>query len=335
MPTPNVAPDALPAASVERFRADLLRLKGRNAAERFGLAVSGGPDSTALLLLAHAAFPARIEVATVNHGLRSEAAVEARFVASLCATLDVPCDILAITVAQRGNMSANARDARYAALAQWRELRRLDWLVTAHHADDQLETFIMRANRGSGVAGLSGIRRVQGSVLRPLLGWHRAELAAVVAGSGIDAVTDPSNSDDRYDRARLRKALAGIDWLDALAVSDAAAMLASADESLRWTTDQFATGLFSYNKGDVVFDRRHFDLPDELVRRLVIRAMIRVDPGFAVAGTGGGALARFVERLESGNSATLAGIHADVRAQQWRFRRAPARRAVRSDADSG
>lgn len=334
MPTLNAPPEALPREVVERFRDDLLRLKGRNAAERFGLAVSGGSDSVAMLLLAHSAFPNRIEVATVDHGLRPEAAAETHFVAELCTKLDVPCDVLAVTVGVQGNVSANAREARYAALDDWRLRRRLSWLLTAHHADDQLETFIMRANRGSGVAGLSGIRREQGVVLRPLLRWRQAELAAIVTACGIEPVIDPANSDDRYDRARLRKALAGVDWLDALAVSDAASMLASADEALRWMADQFATGLLTYAKGDVVFERRHFDMPAELVRRLVIRAMIRVDPAFAVAGSGGGALARFVGRLEAGKSATLGNIHADVREGLWRFRPAPARRTVGTNLKS-
>jgi tRNA(Ile)-lysidine synthase len=331
VPTQNAPPEALPPEAVERFRADLLKLKGSNAAERFGLAVSGGPDSVALLLLARAAFPNRIEVATVDHRLRPEAVSEVQFVVDLCVLLNVPCDILTVDVAVRGNVSANAREARYAALDDWRARRRLSWLLTAHHADDQLETFIMRANRGSGVAGLSGIRREQGVIVRPLLGWRRAELAALVAGCGIEPVTDPSNSDERFDRARLRKALAGVDWLDPLAVSDAAATLASADEALRWMADQFATGLLSYAKGDVVFDRRHLDLPSELIRRLVIRAMIRVDPDFAVAGIGGGVLARFVGRLETGRSATLGKVHADVRQGQWHFRRAPAHRLARSN----
>jgi tRNA(Ile)-lysidine synthase len=321
VPTPNAPPEAL----TERFRADLIRLTGGQAAQRFGLAVSGGPDSVAILLLARAAFPNRIEVATVDHGLRPEAAAETRFVADLCAALDVPCDILSVTVAG-GNVSAQAREARYAALEAWRERRRLAWVLTAHHADDQLETFIMRANRSSGVAGLTGIRRVQGAIVRPLLRWRRSELTALVARCGIAPVTDPSNSDDRFDRARLRKALADVDWLDPVAVSDATAMLGLADDALGWMVDQLATASITYDKGDVVFDRHHLDFPAELVRRLVIRAILRVDPDFAA--DGGGALGRFIARLDAGESATLGSIQAMVREGRWRFRPAPARRTV-------
>lgn len=328
MPTPNAPLEAPAPALVERFRGDLLRLKRCNVPERFGLAVSGGPDSVAMLLLAHAAFPTRIEVATVDHRLRVGSAAEAVFTADLCATLDIACEILTVDVTDNGNLSANARKARYAALDEWCLRRRLAWLLTAHHADDQLETFIMRANRGSGVAGLTGIRRVQGNVLRPLLRWRRSELAAVVVDSGIVPVSDPSNADDRFDRARLRKDLSSVDWLDAVAVSDAAAMLGRADAALIWIADQMAADLIMFEKGDVVLDRHFADFPAELVRRFVIHAMLHVDPEFAVTSGGGGGLGRFVERLEDGKSATLGTIHATVREGRWHFRLAPARRTI-------
>jgi tRNA(Ile)-lysidine synthase len=89
----------------------------------------------------------------------------------------------------------------------------LDALATAHHADDQAETLLARLNRGSGVAGLAGVRArgiVPGTrlpLIRPLLGWRRADLGEVVAAAGLTPVQDPSNSDDRFDRARIRKAL--------------------------------------------------------------------------------------------------------------------------------
>jgi tRNA(Ile)-lysidine synthase len=143
------------------------------------VAVSGGPDSLALLLLAHAAMPGLVEAATVDHGLRSESADEAAFVAEICGKLGVPHATLKVTVGA-GNLQAEARAARYAALAGWMAERGLAALATAHHADDQAETLILRLNRGSGVAGLAGVRArglVPGTrlpLLRPLLGWRRA-----------------------------------------------------------------------------------------------------------------------------------------------------------------
>ncbi|MEO7247763.1 MAG: tRNA lysidine(34) synthetase TilS, partial [Novosphingobium sp.] len=162
--------------------------------------MSGGPDSLALLLLAHELMPDRIAAATVDHGLRAESAAEADMVAQVCANMGVPHEILRVAVAG-GNVQAEARAARYAALAEWLDRKELAALVTAHHADDQAETLIMRLNRGSGVAGLAGTRavgRVPGSgektmqaLLRPLLGWRKAELAGIVGTAGLVAAQDP------------------------------------------------------------------------------------------------------------------------------------------------
>ena len=131
-----------------RFAADLAALWAGKG--KLGLAVSGGPDSLALLLLARAALPGRVEAATVDHGLRPESADEAVMVAAVCARLGVPHRTLAVDVAQ-GNIQAQARAARYAALAVWMGEQGIEALATAHHADDQAETLLLRLNRGSGV----------------------------------------------------------------------------------------------------------------------------------------------------------------------------------------
>lgn len=241
----STAADGPPAPDPEltqRFAADLRALWpqfAQGAPGLLALAVSGGPDSTALLLLAASAFPGQVEAATVDHGLRPEAADEATDVARLCERIGIPHEVLKVDVAA-GNIQAEARRARYAALAGWIERRGLSALVTAHHADDQAETLLLRLNRASGVAGLAGTR-ARGSVpgtqiplLRPLLGWRRAELTAIVAAAGVEAAQDPSNLDDRFDRARLRKALAGADWLDVGAIAESASHLADADAALDW-----------------------------------------------------------------------------------------------------
>ena len=140
-------------------------------------------------------------------------------VAELCAAYGIPHRILPVRLA-RGNLHDKARAARYAAMAKWMQERGLAALATAHHADDQAETFLMRLNRGSGVPGLAGVRArgtvpgTQLALLRPLLGWRREELAGIVARSGLEPAQDPSNDDPKYDRARIREALKTADWSD-------------------------------------------------------------------------------------------------------------------------
>ena len=285
-------------SAVERFREDVAALAKSDAL--LGLAVSGGPDSVAMLVLAHAAFPGRVEAATCDHGLRAESVDEVRFVAGLSAERSIPHASLTLDLRSSGNVSHNARTARYAALEAWRVERNLDHILTAHHADDQLETVIMRLNRGAGVGGLAGIRAVNGAVIRPLLNWRRSELAAIVSDAGITAVEDPSNGDDRYDRARLRKALAKADWLDPLAVSRSAAACAEADDALNG------------------MDSR------ELTRRRVLAELRLIEPGLTPRGE---QLDALIEALHAGHTTTLGGVLC-TGGENWTFSAAPPRRAV-------
>jgi tRNA(Ile)-lysidine synthase len=317
-PTPNALPEAL----IQRFADDVARLTEGGTADRFGIAVSGGSDSLAMLLLASAAFPGRVEAATVDHRLRPASTGEAQFVAGLCAKIAVPHAILTIGPLQDGNISNEARKARYAALADWADAAKIDWTLTAHHADDQLETMLMRLNRGAGVAGLSGVRARQGQVIRPLLHWRRDTLAALVADMGITAVDDPTNRDDRYDRARLRKSLADVDWINPLSVAISADALGDADAALTWAVDKLAGALIRAENDALMFDRRGTNAPDEIIRRLVLRCLRLVEPD---ADPRGQALSRFIDTLDQGGSATLGDVHGRG-GKIWRFLPAPPRR---------
>src|SRR5205085_3949949 len=226
----------------DRLRADLERLTGPEPG-RLGVAVSGGADSLALLLLAHGAFPGGVAAATVDHGLRPEAGDEAVFVGTVCERLGCPHAILRVEVAEGGEgLQGEARRARYRALAEWAEGQGIAWLLTAHHSDDQAETSLMRLQRGSGLAGLASIRAVRhGSaavkVARPLLGWTRAELEAVVEEAGLEAVRDRSNEDERFDRVRMRRFLAANPTFEAKRLARSASALAEAEEALGWAAD--------------------------------------------------------------------------------------------------
>lgn len=304
---------------IARFRTGLEALIGRPA-DRFGVAVSGGPDSVALLVLAQTAYPGRIAAATVDHGLRPESRDEAATVAALCAELKLGHSILRPAEPIAGSVQAQARRVRYALLEEWRRERGLEWVLTAHHADDQAETLLMRLNRGSGTGGLRGVRPVNGRVVRPLLGWRRAELAHIVDEAGLQAIADPSNFDERFDRARLRRQLALAPWINAAAFARSAQALAEVDEAVEWAVDRLVAERSAGGAESLRLDAR--DLPGELRRRLLLRALRCIAP---TAEPRGDALTRLLATLEAGGTATLAGVKCSGGAP-WRFEPAPPRR---------
>jgi tRNA(Ile)-lysidine synthase len=321
---------APPPDLVLRFRRDLESLAG--SVDKLTVAVSGGPDSLAMLLLARAAYPGGVRAATVDHGLRPESPAEASAVARLCAELGVPHRILAARVERSGEgLQAAARSARYSALGEWMATEGLQLLVTAHHADDQAETLLMRLNRGSGVAGLAGVRasgpvpRSGGTLrlCRPLLGWRRSELEAIVAEAGIEPAQDPSNGDEAFDRARLRRQMGEAPWLDSAALARSAALLAEAEAALEWTAGPLFAARVDQAGGGVSL--RPHGLPPELVRRLVLRCLRLAAPGALPRGE---QLASLIARLQEGRSATLCGVKA-TGGESWRFETAPPRRHER------
>jgi tRNA(Ile)-lysidine synthase len=178
------------------------------------LAVSGGPDSTALLMMAarwaaKAGRP-RVEVATVDHAMRAGSDAEAEAVAALSQRLGLTHHRLEWRGPKpRSRIQERAREARYQLLgARAREIG-ADVLVTAHHADDQAETVLFRLVRGSGIGGLRGMEdaAMKGNLTlaRPLLGLRKAELVAFCEANGEAYARDPSNVDPRFARTHLRR----------------------------------------------------------------------------------------------------------------------------------
>lgn len=328
---PVAAPVLTPAGgAVERFRASLDPIAAPD--KPIGLAVSGGPDSLALLLLGAAARPGMVEAATVDHGLRPESANEAAMVAELCAKLGVPHRTLKVEWAEKPEtaLQERARIKRYALLGEWTAERGREILVTAHHLDDQAETALMRLMRGAGVRGLSAMRRlgrVPGARVplgRPLLGWRRTELEQICTEAGLVPVEDPSNDDPQFERARVRSALAEADWLDPAAIAVSARHLGEADAALGW-----ATALVwrrAVRRGDERLLFRAKGVPRELQRRVVARAIAKL----ASEGAGGALRGREIDRLlaelAAGRKATIRGVLCSG-GDQWRFERAPARAA--------
>ncbi len=323
----RLTPQAVDAGQVARFAASLNALLPPALAgtARLGLAVSGGGDSMAMLVLAGAAFPGRVEAATVDHGLRPESAGEAVMVGRACAALGVPHETLKVAVAD-GNLQDAARTARYAALSRWAEGRGLSALLTAHHADDQAETLLARLNRASGVAGLAGVRslgRVPGGrlpLLRPLLDWRRAELAGVAAATGIVPIDDPSNRDARFDRARIRAGLGGAEWIDVAALARSAVHLADADAALDWATArEWRENVTPGALGSFVYKPT---APRAVALRVIALLVEKLD---ATPPRGGG-VARVFEALLAGQPAPIGNLIARPSPDGWVFMKAPQRR---------
>jgi tRNA(Ile)-lysidine synthase len=317
------------APAVERFRRDLDALVAPD--ESVALAVSGGPDSLALLLLAAEARPLKVEAATVDHALRPESRAEAEMVAALCERLGVPHRILTATWDEKPEsaIQERARLVRYQLLGEWARERGLTALLTAHHLDDQAETFLMRLSRGAGARGLGamrGVARPAGgkiAIVRPLLGWRRAELEAVCAAAGVDPVQDPSNDDEQFERVRVRKALAAADWLNPASIAVSARNLAQADEALRWAaTQEWKRGVTAGNSAIVY---RPSDAPREIKRRIIRRAVLSLSSEGGGAELRGRELDQLLVALNSGQRATLRGVLC-VGGEEWRFTPAPARR---------
>jgi tRNA(Ile)-lysidine synthase len=270
---------------------------GLKAAPAVVLAVSGGPDSVALLWLAARwrralARGPRLHAVTIDHGLRPEAAREARDVKCLARSLDVGHR----TMRWRGDkpktgLPAAARAARYGLLAQAARRHGATHIVTAHTRDDQAETVLMRMSRGSGLAGLAAMAPIslrEGLVLaRPFLDVPKARLIATIKKVGIDFARDPTNHDPAFTRPRLRALMPMLasEGCDARNLARLAARLARANASLEMMADGAERFLARIDPaGNGVdpdspvssFDAAAFSaLSDEMRLRLLLRAIAR------------------------------------------------------------
>lgn len=275
-------------------------------------AVSGGPDSMAMMhLLARWAPEHRppVFVATVDHGLRPEAAEEAALVGREAASLGLPHRILVWTGEKpKTGLQEAAREVRYRLLIEHAREVGASHLVTAHTLDDQAETVLMRLAKGSGLTGLAGMRPVReiGGILhaRPLLGRSKAELIALCRESGWTFVTDPSNADERYARVRWRRImpLLAEEGLTARRLARLADRMAQASEALEIKAGE-ALDAASPETGEGEFSFQAACLarePFEIGLRILAQALARI-------GLGNLRLHRLESSLERLRAAVLAG----------------------------
>jgi tRNA(Ile)-lysidine synthase len=196
----------------------LLTLAGRTLKEECGIkrgerilvAVSGGPDSLALLHVLARLAPKHgfsLTAHGVNHGLRPEAEAELELAQKLAGSLGVPFARTNLQVAAGGNLQARARAARYGALEVARTAAGAHYIATAHHADDRAETVLLRLLRGAGPRGLAVLPARAGDRIRPLLRARRRDVLAHLDRHALTFATDASNHDRRFQRVRVREEL--------------------------------------------------------------------------------------------------------------------------------
>lgn len=270
------------------------------AASPLLLAVSGGPDSLALLVLVqryvrNAGLPARLDdgreraiVVTVDHGLRPESTAEARFVGAAARELGLTHHVLDWTSPKpQTGLQAAARRARYALIRTFLQSEaqaRPRLVVTAHHREDQAETLLMRLARGSGVEGLAAMRSRSEAfgldIVRPLLDVSKERLVATLAAAGRMWIEDPSNASEAFERARLRKAEPVLSSLGLTAahIALSARRLARADDALEAQLVDLArrSDLKLHQGAFAQFDAAAFrSLPAEIGIRVLRRLLAR------------------------------------------------------------
>ncbi|MFN3351110.1 tRNA lysidine(34) synthetase TilS [Pseudorhodoplanes sp.] len=313
------------------------------------IAVSGGPDSTALLWLASRwrdslSEPPKLIAVTVDHGLREESAREAAAAKTLSRKLGVAHRTLRWTGPKpKSGIQAAAREARYALIAAAARQAGACFVLTAHTLDDQAETVLLRLLRGSGPTGLqamTGRASYPGapglSLARPLLALPKARLVATLDKAGIAFADDPSNRDPRFTRPRLRHLMPALarEGLTAERLATLARRLQRAENALQAavTAARDRISLTPWGEGArLEFDRMRFvALPDEIGLRLLAQ-------GIGHAGDEGtvelGKLESLFEALKAAPAGsafrrTLAGAMVTAKARTLVIERAPRRRTA-------
>jgi tRNA(Ile)-lysidine synthase len=272
------------------------------AAPAIVLAVSGGPDSIALMWLAARwrrtlARGPRLVAVTVDHGLRAEAKAEARDVKRLARALDLPHRTMRWTGAKpKTGLPAAARAARYRLLAQAARASGATHILTAHTRDDQAETLLMRLLRGSGIAGLAAMARQSerdGVLLaRPFLHVSKSQLIATLNKAKLGFADDPTNRDPSFTRPRLRTLMPVLaaEGGDTRNLARLASRLARANQAVEVLVDGAERYLALRDReasppvhraGAKAFDAKIFDakafvaMPEEIRLRLLKRAVDR------------------------------------------------------------
>lgn len=313
------------------------------------LAVSGGPDSLALMLLAArwrdgGAAP-RLIILSLDHGLRPEAAAEVAMVGRIAASLDLAFHPLkADALLPSSDIEAAARAMRYRLLGAAARAAGASVVMTAHHADDQAETVMLRLARGSGIYGLAGMEaeteRDGLRVARPLLALRRADLRAIVARAGFEPVADPHNEDARFARARMRALMPRLaaEGVDTPRLVATAARFRSAALAIDSYVDRlFASAATVDEAGGVRLDVAALVAEPEETRLRAVSRILRAVGGSAYPPRLGG-LGALVAAMADDSTPlkrTIAGVVVDRRKGLFRFQREAGRDGLPDIAVAG
>jgi len=318
------------------------------------LAVSGGPDSTALMWLASRWRAARkrgpkLIAVTVDHGLRKESTSEARAVQRLARKLKIEHRTLRWTGRKpKTGIQQAARAARYRLLGDAARRAGARHILTAHTLDDQAETVLFRLARGSGVTGLRGMVRrtplggiASLCVLRPLLTIPKSRLLVTLAAAKIPFADDPSNRDPHFTRPRMRELMPRLaaEGLDARGLARFAHRMARADQAIERAVDEAAARLSPAGNGVAVSSSVYVDLPAEVSLRLLGRAIDRAgDEGPVELGKLEALHAALATALAESRPArfrrTLAGAVVTLSPPALTVERAPPRRTAQKSRKS-
>lgn len=262
-----------------------LRERGLLAAGgRVLAACSGGPDSAGMLFALaqlQAELDFTLEAASVDHGLRPDAAADVEIAREQARAAGVPFYALQVEVAATGSLQAAARAARYAALLAQAQRCGANRLALGHTRDDQAETVLLRALRGAGLLGLAGIEPARADgVIRPLIDCDRAAVAEFAARHCAHIARDPSNGDMHFPRVRIRRELLPALMREDSAIVEHLCDLAEDAHALRgWLLPQARAGLVSCCQEPAIIDVSRLNQQPSALRRWVLRAWLEPQIG--------------------------------------------------------
>ncbi|MCY4293094.1 MAG: tRNA lysidine(34) synthetase TilS [Roseovarius sp.] len=297
---------------------------------KVGVAVSGGSDSLALLVLMirwAAPHGVKVRAVTVNHNIRPEAVQEAEHVEATCRGMRCPHDTIQWGgPLGAGNLLNQAREARYALIADWAASRKIHDVALGHTLNDQAETFLMRLAREAGVDGLSSMsgrwERNGCTFHRPLLKVARGELRRLLVDHGIVWCDDPGNDNVAFERTRARRVLEALEPLG-ITAGNLAAVSDKIDDVRRHLYAEVLDAsirMVKFEMGDAVVNMDDYRTLNREVARRLLQNILKWIGGGEHAPRGR-AVEAMLNAIENGVSMTLGGCYAMVDSNGVRFTR--------------